>query len=210
MAQTRNIIKIFDKYAGGYEQKYIDQELYKDSLDVFCQLIPAENASVLDLACGPGNITHFLLNKRPDFRILGTDLSPKMLELAQRNSPGAEFQLMDCREVAKIEQKFEGIICGFGLPYLSKEDAVNLIDDSYNHLRPGGILYLSLMEDDYSKSGFVASSTKKEKLYTYFHEAGYLIDALEKTGFHLIHLQRLDNPQQKDQSIQDLILIAGK
>jgi 23S rRNA G2069 N7-methylase RlmK/C1962 C5-methylase RlmI len=45
-------------------------------------------------------------------------------------------------------------MCGFCLPYLSKEEAVKLIRDAAAILNPDGVFYISTMEDDYSKSDF--------------------------------------------------------
>ena len=89
----------------------MDQALFHESFDVFCSAIERQKATVLELACGPGNITQYLLQKRPDFQILGTDLAPKMLELARQNNPTAQFELRDCRDVLGLNQKFDGVFC---------------------------------------------------------------------------------------------------
>ena len=187
----------------------MDFDLYNDTFDLFCKSIEKENAEILELACGPGNITKYLLQKRSDFRVLGTDLAPKMIELAQQNNPKAEFQIMDCRDFIKLNKKFDGIMCGFGLPYLSKEDAVRLIKDASNSLNKNGVLYLSTMEDDYNKSGLKKGSTGDE-IFMHYHQADYLSDALEQNGFQLITLQRKDFPEQNGTITTDLILIARK
>ncbi|SFB29484.1 Methyltransferase domain-containing protein [Flavobacterium swingsii] len=208
MDQTKIAVDIFNKLATVYQDKFMDVSLYYDSLDVFCQSIPKQNAEILELACGPGNITKYLLEKRPDFKILGTDLAPKMIELAQINNPTAKFQLLDCRDVNKINAKFDAIVCGFGLPYLSKEDAIQFITDAGNQLNSNGVLYISTMEDDNSKSGFKTGSTG-DKMYQNFHQADYLTKALEDNGFKIINLQR-KNYFYNEQDTTDLIIIATK
>ena len=80
-------IEVFDKCATIYQDKFMDLKLYHDSFNVFCSHIKKANPDILDVACGPGNITHYLLKKRPDFKILGIDLSPNMIALAQKNNP---------------------------------------------------------------------------------------------------------------------------
>jgi len=187
----------------------MDFDLYNDTFDLFCKSIEKENAEILELACGPGNITKYLLQQRSDFRVLGTDLAPKMIELAQQNNPTAEFQIMDCRVFLKLNRTFDGIMCGFGLPYLSKEDAVQLIKDAGNCLNKNGVLYLSTMEDDYNKSGLKKGSTDDE-IFMHYHQADYLSHALEQNGFQLITLQRKDFPEQNGTITTDLILIARK
>jgi ubiquinone/menaquinone biosynthesis C-methylase UbiE len=207
MNNTQNVIALFDKHAKGYQEKYMNVDLYGDSLDLFCAQLEKQNAEVLELACGPGNITRYLLNKRPDLKILATDLAPSMLELAKINNPEASFQLLDCREVNTLGKKWDAVMCGFCLPYLSKEDAIQFIQDAANALNDKGLLYISTMEDDYSKSGIQYSSTGDE-LYMYFHQADYLTEALENNGFKLLDLRRKVYSMQEGVVTTDLILLA--
>lgn len=210
MNEIQSAVAVFDKLADVYQDKYMDVSLYHHSFDLFCDQITLENAKILELACGPGNITQYLLKKRPDFKILGTDLSPNMVELAKINNPTAEFQLMDCREIGRLDQRYDAIMCGFCLPYLSKEEAIQLVQDASELLNPNGVLYISTMEDDYSKSGPKTSSDGAHQLYMYFHQADYLTAALQEHGFKTINLQRQDYPTQDGTKTTDLLIIAGK
>jgi SAM-dependent methyltransferase len=199
---------LFDKRSNEYQEKYMNVDLYNDSFDLFCNKMPT-NASVFEIACGPGNITQYLLKKRSDLRIFGTDIAPNMVALARQNNPEAQFEVMDGRDISKIAKKFDGIICGFGLPYFNRENAVKLIADSAKLLVSGGILYLSTMEDDYSKSR-IQTSSQGDKLFMYFHQAEYLKDALAEHGLSPISLTRQDYPTADEDKIIDLIIIAEK
>ncbi|KGO89992.1 class I SAM-dependent methyltransferase [Flavobacterium suncheonense] len=209
MDKTQKAVEAFNKYANLYQDRFMDFDLYNDTFELFCEAIEKKNAEVLELACGPGNITKYLLQQRPDFQILGTDLAPNMIELARKNNPMAKFQLLDCRDFLKLKRNFDGIMCGFGLPYLSKEEAVQLIKDASTCLNPQGVLYLSTMEDDYGKSGFKKGSTGDE-IFMHYHQADYLSEALEQNGFRIIALQRKKFPEQDGSYTTDLILIAKK
>lgn len=209
MNKTQKAVEVFNKNANLYQDRFMDFDLYNDTFDSFCEAIEKENADILELACGPGNINKYILEKRPDFKILGTDLAPNMIELAQENNPSALFQLLDCRDFTKLNRKFDGIMCGFGLPYLSKEDAIQLIKDANTCLNDDGVLYLSTMEDDYSKSGLKKGSTGDE-IFMHYHQADYLTEALENNGFQLLALQRKEFPEQDGSKTTDLILIAKK
>ncbi len=209
MDKTKLAVDLFDKYAQQYQDKFMNVDLYQDTLDFFCREIPQASASILDLACGPGNITKYILSKRPDFQVLGCDLSPQMIELAKVNNPSAKFQLMDCRAISSLGQKYDGIICGFGLHYLSKEEAIQLIRDASEALQPLGLLYLSTMEDQYSNSGFKGpSSGGEDVLYQYYHEAEYLTQALEDSGFEVIDLQRKTTTEPDGKQTIDLVISA--
>ncbi|MEL7535363.1 MAG: class I SAM-dependent methyltransferase [Bacteroidota bacterium] len=206
----QNAQEIFNQAAQRYEEKYMDLSLYQAGLEAFCEQIKNPKAQILDIACGPGNLTQFLLSLRPDFQILGIDLAEKMLSLAKRNNPSATFQLMNATEISSLPTIYEGIICGFGLPYLSKEEAIQLIFDAADLLRLRGTLYLSTMEGNYESSGFVGSSEdKSQQLYTYYHQADYLIEALQKAGFRQIEQQRREYMRTEGQIERDLILIAS-
>ncbi len=209
MDKTQKAVEVFNKCANLYEERFMDFDLYNDTFDLFCEAIENQNAAVLELACGPGNITKYLLQQRPDFKILGTDLAPNMVELAQKNNPTATFQLLDCRDFLKLNRTFDGIMCGFGLPYLSKEEAIQLIKDAGNCLNKNGVLYLSTMEDDYGKSGLKKGSTGDE-IYMHYHQEDYLAEALRQNGFKIIALQRKNFPEQNGTYTTDLILIAKK
>jgi trans-aconitate methyltransferase len=188
----------------------MDVSLYQDTLDVFCKSINKQNAEVLELACGPGNITKYLLSKRPDFKILATDLAPKMLALAEANNPTAKFILMDCRDIDTLDKKYDAVMCGFCLPYLCKEEALKLIHDAAKLLNPGGVLYVSTMEDDYAKSNWKYSSSGEHKIFTHYHQADYVSAAMIENGFNLIDLQRKEYLGHNGIPTVDLILIAGK
>lgn len=208
MDKSKIAVDIFNRYAQPYQDKFMDVSMYHDSFDLFCKSIQKENATVLELACGPGNITKYLLEKRPDLKILGTDLAPNMLELAKINNRNASFQLMDCREIISLNKTFDAIMCGFALPYLSKEEAVKLIGDASQVLNTNGVIYISTMEDDYSKSGFKKGSSGEE-LFMHYHEAEYLVKALEENGFKIIDLRRQDFPEADGGKMVDLLIVAG-
>lgn len=207
--KTKVAVEIFDKLANVYQDKFMDVSLYGTSFDLFCDSIAKRDARILELGCGPGNVTKYLLERRPDFRILGTDLAPKMIELARVNNPTAVFDIMDCRAIDGITEKYDGLMCGFCLPYLSKEDAVKLIGDAYGVLNPGGVFYLSTMEDDYEKSGPQKGSSGDE-IFMHFHEAGYLTAALTESGFRILDVQRKEYPGKDGATVVDLLLIASK
>lgn len=198
----------FDKSAKIYQDKFMDVSLYADELGLFCDNIATDNANVLDIACGPGNITRYVQDKKPGYHILGIDLSPKMLDLAQANNPTAKFQLMDCREIDSIEQKFEGIICGFCLPYLTPEEAVQLIVNVSGLLMPGGMFYLSTMEeDDHNKSRFQISSTG-DQVYVNYHKEDYLSKAFKENNFEIVKTSRFTAPDKDGLMITDLVMIG--
>jgi len=209
MDKTKIAVDVFNKLADLYQAKFMDVSMYHDSFDVFCSNIGKHEAEVLELACGPGNITQYVLSKRPDFKLLGTDLAPNMIELAKINNPSAQFELLDSREISKLHKRYDALMCGFILPYLSKEETIKLIQDAALILNQSGVIYISTMEDDYITSGFRKGSTGDE-IYMYYHQEDYLKKTLIDSGFSMIDVQRKTYPASDNTPIVDLILIAKK
>lgn len=205
---TKNTIEVFNKNAALYQDKFMNVDSYSNSLDTFCNNIENENAAILDVACGPGNITQYLLKKHPSYKILGIDLAEAMLALAKANNPNATFKIMDGRNILALGKKYHAIVAGFCFPYFSKEEAIQFIADSAAILLPDGALYLSTMEDDYSNSGMVRASSGDEA-YMYYHQADYLTEALLANGFEIIDIARQDYTYN-NKNETDLILVVKK
>ena len=210
MSKRQSAFQTFNQAAQAYQDKFMDLSLYHDSFDQFCSLITTPNARVLDIGCGPGNISRYLLAKRPDFLLEGVDLAPNMIELARQNNTGAHFSVMDCRHIGQLPGTYHAVMCGFCMPYLSKTDCQKLIRDSAALLEPGGIVYFSTMEGDYKQSGYRSSSDGKYKTYTYFHEAESLRRMMERAGFELQAFKRQAYPGAGEPQVYDLIFIGRK
>jgi ubiquinone/menaquinone biosynthesis C-methylase UbiE len=203
-----NISQLFDKYAEVYQEKYMDPGPSGPFLTAFAEALPP-NARVLDIACGPGNTSLFLLKTRPDLQILGIDIAPRMVELARVNVPQASFQVMDVRGLVRLEPSFAGVICSFGLPYLSPEEATGMIRQIARLLSPGGRCYLSTMEGTTEQSGWQGPSDGgSDRLYMHYHEGKTLSKELEQAGLTVQSSERFPDPDVPGDI--DLVLQAVK
>lgn len=182
MNNYQETFETWNKVALLYQDKFMVLDLYNETYDYFCNAVEKKNAKILDIGCGPGNITKYLLTKRPDFQIEGIDIAPNMIELAKNNNPTANFQLMDSRQIHQLNSKFDGIICGFCLPYLSETDSLNLISDTFNLLNDEGLFYLSFVEGDPNDSGFQVASSG-DRTYFYYFNLDNLMNQLINIGF---------------------------
>jgi 2-polyprenyl-3-methyl-5-hydroxy-6-metoxy-1,4-benzoquinol methylase len=199
----------WDKVAKLYQDKFMDLNLYDDTYDAFCNQIIKVNPVILEIGCGPGNITKYLLTKRSDFNIQAIDISPKMIELAKINNPAATFKVMDSRAIEKIETKFDGIICGFCIPYLSKSDCSKLIMDCKKLLVDNGSLYMSFVEGDYNRSGYLTGSSG-DSTYFYYHTLEILTKELKDNNFEDIKLLHKNYPKNDGSEEIHTIIIAKK
>lgn len=189
MDRYKESFKTWNRYASIYQDKFMDLGIYNNTYDVFCNAFPQKSPVILELGCGPGNITKYLLSKRPDFNITGIDIAPNMIELAKRNNPTASFAVMDIRQINELRETFDGIVCGFCFPYLSEKESAQLIIACKGLLREKGVLYISFVEGNQNDSGFV-TVRNKDQIYFYYHNLNRLIGFLKENDF--------ENPQRFD------------
>jgi predicted TPR repeat methyltransferase len=147
--------------------------------------------------------------QRPELDLLGIDLAPRMVELAREAVPLAHFAVHDCRHLADLQRRFDGIICAFGLPYLSREEAGGFIRAAGQALDPGGVLYLSTMLGRSEDSGFERCSTG-DQVYINYYTEDEVIRSLQGCGFTLLKQRRIPSPSAAPKATTDLIIIAKK
>lgn len=196
--------KLFDDFADEYYQKYFDVSLYRESLD-FLIVNLESNDSVLDIGCGPGNMSNYLLSQKPQLKILATDLSPRMLELANK-VPGVDTMLLDCRDINSINQKFDCIICSFCIPYISTEEVKTFLQDCHDQLNDNGTLYLSFILGESTRPEVKTSSTGELLTITYYDET-FIIEQLNEAGFEIAHQQQYTSYNQID---ADMCIVSHK
>lgn len=205
----KETFETWNKVALLYQDKFMNLDLYNDTYNFICNSITKDHAKILDIGCGPGNITKYLLSKRPDFNIHGVDISPKMIELAKKNNPTASFAILDSRQIDEIKAKYNGIVCGFCLPYLSQTDSQKLVTDCYNLLDENGLLYISFVEGDPIKSDFQVSSNG-DRSYFYFHNLDDLKSILSKSKFYELKTFRVEYKNSENEIDVHTILTAKK
>lgn len=108
------------------------------------ELIPdrLEGTAVLEAGCGSGAQCEWLLDAGAD--VTGVDLSPKMVEEAERRCAGrGRFMVADLADPLPFApESFDGITCSLALHYL--RDWTVPLRSFADALRPGGWVVLSL------------------------------------------------------------------
>lgn len=209
MDNYQETFETWNKIASLYEDRFMHLDLYNATYDFICGSIEREKAKILEIGCGPGNITKYLLTARPDFEIFGIDVAPNMITLARKNNPSAQFAVMDCRQIGTNGKKFDGIVCGFCLPYLSPADSQQFIGDCYNLLEENGLLYISFVEGDPARSGFQVTSSG-DRSYFYYYNLTELETILTKTGFSALYVWKLEYQRPEAETEIHTILTVRK
>jgi len=80
-------------------------------MDRLLALLPDHRGTILDVACGKGGSTAYLLNRYPPSQVVGINISQHQLEFARTKAPGCTFLWMDATELGFTNRAFDNIIC---------------------------------------------------------------------------------------------------
>jgi ubiquinone/menaquinone biosynthesis C-methylase UbiE len=108
----------------------------------------ASGEQVLDVACGTGIVALEAARAvAPHGRVLGTDLSPRMIEAAAQRAQQAHlsnvaFARMDAEALDLPAASFDAVLCALGLMYMPQPERALL--EMRRVLRPGGRIVVAV------------------------------------------------------------------
>ncbi|TXT55266.1 MAG: hypothetical protein BAJATHORv1_40177 [Candidatus Thorarchaeota archaeon] len=130
----------YDRMGERYH-KSRNNDKFMRQLKQFVELLPLA-ANVLDAGCGVGKPTSEYLSNE-GLKVIGIDLSRKMVDLAKQNVPDAEFHQMNILELDFPDESFDGIICVYTLWHIPREYHEKIIENFHRMLNNDGILVLN-------------------------------------------------------------------
>lgn len=178
--------------------------------DLLARVAAGDPAYVVDLGCGPGNLTLTLAQRWPGARVDGVDSSPEMVAQAQRDAAAgaagdrAHFTVGDLREWEPVDP-VDVLVCNATLQWVP--DHLDLLPSLVERVRPGGWFAFQVPGnfDQHSHTAMarVATSPRWRKAFggrdrarpaveepqTYLRvlaERGCAVDAWETTYLHVL------------------------
>ncbi|MEO3778291.1 class I SAM-dependent methyltransferase [Micromonospora sp. B11E3] len=116
-------------------------------LDVLAELLPADFVAV-DLASGPGSLSHRLLRRFPQARCVAVDLDPVLVEIGRRASTAlgdrlrfveADVSRPDLADVLG-EERVDAVLSSTALHWLPSDALAGVYGRMARLIRPGGVL----------------------------------------------------------------------
>lgn len=129
--------------------------------------------TILDLGCGPGNSTKYLLNSFKKARIVGFDSDDNMLEKARKECPNCEFiKGFAPDDLDTLGQTFDLIFSNACIHWIA--DQKRLIDKVSRHLTSSGVFAVQIPLTDESRfykilNELISIKWKKLKFVKNFH-----------------------------------------
>jgi len=137
----------YEVIANTYHERRVGGEQANiEWLDKMRPLLP-QSGHVVDLGCGSGvPITRYFANRGYD--VQGYDLSPRMLEIARREVPGAIFHEARIEDVDLTAESVDLVVSFFAIIHVPREEHAALFIRMFSWLKPGGAALLALGTTD--------------------------------------------------------------
>lgn len=142
--RTAAITQSYDRVASRYADHFFDELRHKPLdralLGAFAELV-GPDAPVADVGCGPGQIAKDLQQR--GLRVIGIDLSPEMVGVALRLTPGIDFRVGSMTALDLPDGSLAGLTAFYAIVHLEPRELVVAFREFRRVLRPGGLVLLS-------------------------------------------------------------------
>lgn len=110
-------------------------------VELLARVDAAAPRTVVDLGCGPGNLTALLRERWPDADVRGLDASPEMVAAARERGDGVRYDVADLRDW-RPDAPVDVVVSNATLQWLP--DHLDLLPRLLDHVARGGWLALQV------------------------------------------------------------------
>jgi len=157
MPTDKKIIEEYNKHAKAYANRQRDgsniYHIYLEKPAIYSLLPSLEGKSILCVGCGSGEELEYLSSLGTK-RIVGIDISEKLIEIAKSSYPKFEFQVMDIENLVFPKESFDLVFSSLTMHYL--ESWLKALKSINNVLKKNGNFVFSITHP------FFSATQKKE------------------------------------------------
>jgi SAM-dependent methyltransferase len=117
------------------------REACENLMEKLLAFIPRKEGRILDVACGKGGTTRYLLRYYPPSSVTAINISPKQLAWCRARVPGCRFLLMNATSMNFENASFDNVICVEAAFHFNTRE--HFLREAHRVLKPGGRLVLS-------------------------------------------------------------------
>lgn len=178
----------YNKIAKDWHKDHCKDEWWVKGTNEFVSLLK-ENDLVLDVGCGAGTKSKYLVNKK--LRVTGIDFSKEMIKIAKKEVPSANFIVLDLDNIDNLQDNFDGIFMQAVLLHIPKKEIISKLKKIINKLKNGGYLYIAVKEKRKNGSEEEVKTENDygydyERFFSYFNKKE-VMDFMEKIGLTIVY-----------------------
>ena len=180
--------RAWDRVADEYDRSY--EGRISEAFRRFCDDL-LHGGRVLDIGSGTG-LPHARFLVDSGFEVHGIDVSPRIVEIARRNVPQANFSEMSMTDM-EFNGEFDGAVASYSMLLLDPPRFRDVASRIHRSLRRGGLLYLALNEppeDDSDVDGEAIVEIMGETMYSRAYTKEEVLETFIPLGFRLLHFNR--------------------
>lgn len=178
----------YNKVAEDYDKtrNQFKNTKYLEHLD---SLLPP-SSTILDIGCGAGEpVDSYFVNK--GHKVIGIDISEKMIELSKHNVSEAEYKVQDMMELKNKEYFIDAVISFYAIFHTPRETHQSLLNKINSFLPQGGLILITMgssewegKEQNFHGTEMFWSHYESKKNIKLIKQAGFeiLVDEIDKSG----------------------------
>jgi RimJ/RimL family protein N-acetyltransferase/SAM-dependent methyltransferase len=182
-ARMRRIRESYDRMAPAYAENLLSELEHKPLdralLDAFAEAVRGRGP-VVDVGCGPGQVARYLQQR--GVSVSGLNLSPAMVEVASRLTPGIVFRQGSMLSLPDPDGSWAGCAAFYAIVHLRPAELASFAHEVHRVLRPDGLLLLSFHagSETVHRDELFGAAVDLDFL---FFEGDAVVSALKTAGF---------------------------
>lgn len=192
--------------AGRYQSRHSYVFTHGESL--IDLLEPRAGERILDLGCGPGQLTAKIAESGSD--VMGIDRSAEMIAEARRNYPSLKFEVANAADFI-LDTKLDAVFSNAALHWV--KDADGVARSVAQALKPGGRFVLEMGGKGNVETVIDAVREVAGEVKTpwYFPSVGEYASLLEWYGFEIAFARLFDRPTrvEGEDGLEDWLVMFG-
>ena len=204
--KDKNMIAVdtYNKIAQEYDKEFGNDYSDTPYVDKFLNYL--EGKKVLDIGCGVGNLTKYIMDK--GFNVEGIDLSKEMLNIAKQKYSDIKFYEMNMKEIT-LRKKYDGIMLAYSLFHLTKKEVIEVLPKYYDLLNSKGKILLILQ---YGQGERIVDEPLKEglKIFINYYSQDEIIEILKNNSFKILYTDLKKSESEFELGNDKLVIICQK
>ena len=182
-----NIVNEYDDYFNSKDLQGGTQ--FQKEIETIVSMLPS-GAVILDAGTALGAYPKYLTERvDKDFKVVGIDAAPNMIEKAKSVAPKAEFHTRDIRDLQFPPKSFDAVICFATLIHVNDQEALKVLEKFDEILKQNGIIAINVMEKPNSqdKEIFIDEPFNTEyKTYFNRYNKSFFLDYFNSKGYKVL------------------------